>query len=105
MHFQGGADGTAGLTDSGQRGCEVREGKQDEAEVSNRKAWAQGEQVWEQVGNWEVSRSQTSPGPPGELAGSRMRSQARSMRLPAVVCAVGPNWAAESTWLLAHCGL
>lgn len=42
MHFQGGADRTTGLTDSGQRGGEVREGKQDEAEVSNRKARAAG---------------------------------------------------------------
>lgn len=53
MHFHGGADRTAGLTDSGQRGCEVRGGKQDEAEVSNRKAQAAGEPVWSR---WGVGR-------------------------------------------------
>lgn len=52
MHFQGGADRTAGLTDSGQRVCEVREGKQDESEVSNRKAWAAGGAGVEAGGEW-----------------------------------------------------
>lgn len=75
MHFHGGADRTAGLTDSGQRGCEVRGGKQDEAEVSNRKAQAAEGAGVEPVGSGEVSRSQTSRGPPGELAGSRMRAR------------------------------
>lgn len=61
-------------------------------------AGLQGEQVWEQVGNGEVSRSQTSPGPPGEPGPEREDPRCG-------VCAVGPVWAEESTWLLAHYGL